>query len=83
LIYPEHQQTSTDKSTTHGGSQANLSNIGRLWADKVRGPCTYSSSNPTSTDELECQKALEQELATSREEVAAFKELLAKIEGAH
>jgi hypothetical protein len=79
LIYPEHQQTSTDKST-HGGSQANLCNIGRLWADKVRGPRTYSSSNPTSTDELECQKALEQELATSREEVAAFKELLAKIE---
>jgi hypothetical protein len=82
LIYPKHPQTSTDESSL-GGSQANSSNIGRSWAEKIRGPCTYSSSNPTSSDESERQKALEQELATSREEVAALKERLAKIEGAH
>jgi hypothetical protein len=50
--------------------------------DKVRGLRISSSSEPTSTVESERQRALEKELATSREEVAALKERLAKIEGA-
>jgi hypothetical protein len=81
FIYPKDQQSTTDESTL-GGSQATSSNIGRSWADKVRGSRISSSSEPTSTVESERQRALEKELATSREEVAALKERLAKIEGA-
>ena len=81
FIFPKDQQSTTDESTL-GGSQANSSNIGRTWADKVRGSRTYSSSEPTSTAESERQRALQQELAISREEVAALKDRLAKIEGA-
>lgn len=81
FIYPKDHHSATDESTL-GGSQANSSNIGKTWADKVRGSRTYSSSEPTSTADSERQTALQQELATSRAEVAALKERLARIEGA-
>lgn len=81
FIYPKDHQSATDDSTL-GGSQANSSIIGKTWADKVRGFRTYSSSEPPSTVESESQRALQQELATSREEVAALKARLATIENA-
>ena len=84
VIYRREKQPPTDESTL-GGSQATSSNIGKSasWADKVRGSRTYSSSEPTTTADSERHKALQQELAKGREEVAALKERLKKIEGAH
>ena len=83
FIYRREQQSTTGESTLRG-SQANSSNVGRSsWEDKVCGFYTSSSSEPPSTAESEQHQALQQELATSREEVAALKERLAKIEGTH
>jgi hypothetical protein len=81
FVFSKDQQSTTDESTL-GGSQANSSNIGRTWVDKVRGSRTYSSSEPTLTAESKRHRALQQELAISREEVAALTDRLAKIVGA-
>lgn len=81
FIYRKEQQSVTDESTL-GGSQANSSYVGKAsWADKVRGSQTYSSSEQPSTIESEQHKLLQQELAKSRDEVAALRERLAMIEG--
>jgi hypothetical protein len=79
FIYAKDHQSTTDDSAL-GGSQANSSIIGKTWADKVRGFRTYTSSEPPSTVESERQRALQQELATSQEEVAVLQARLATIE---
>jgi hypothetical protein len=82
FIYPKDHQSTTDDSTL-GGSQANSSIIGKTWADKVQGFQTNSSSEPPSTVESESQRTLQQELATSWEEVAVLQARLATIESVH
>ena len=78
-VYPKEQHAFTDASTI-GGSQATSSINGRSWADTARGSRTMSSLEFKSSDESASQKAMKQDLAASREEVAQLKERLTKIE---